>query len=308
MKKKYLIIIVILLLITGCKYQKYQVTFIDDNKELSSITVFYGDNIENIAKPEKEGYIFHTWLKDNLEYDPSTPIKEDITLIASWVEEPIPPNMHKVIFNFGEYKKSQTVEDGEYLSIPNETPKKDKYKFLGWYLNDELYDFNTPVTSNIEIIAKFEKARILINYDLSGASGIVQVEIDKGSIPSKPKTPLKFGYTFTNWTISDKIYNFDSPLYDDTIIKANYIANVYVKITFDTDGGSVIPSQMILSGSSLPNIPTPTKEGYTFLYWSYDDNKLDINTKFDKDTLLKAIYEENSKIENEQNEEELIYN
>ena len=302
--KKYLTILLLLLLITGCKYKKYTVTFVDDNTELSSIIVKYGTNLANIGTPKKEGYIFSSWLKDGLYYDTSSPVKEDMTLTASWVEEPTPPNMHKVTFNFGEYKKSQTIDDGALVTEPTQKPKKEKHKFLGWYLDDKLYDFTTPVTSDIELVAKFEKSRILISYDLDGASGIIEVEINKGSIPKKPNTPTKFGYTFSHWSIGDKVYKFDTPLYQDTVIKANFIANVYIKITFDTDGGNIISSRMLVSGSQMSNIPIPVKEGYDFLYWLYDGDILDPNTKFDKDATLKAIYKEKE----EEEKEEEIYN
>lgn len=296
MKKKYLILTIIILLLTSCKVKTYTVTFIDDSRELSNVVVKKGDNIKDITTPKKEGYIFLNWLKDGLEYDPATPINEDITLTATWVEEPTLPNTHKVTFDFGTYKKTQTVFDGEKANKPQETPTKEKYTFLGWYYNDKLYDFNTPVKEDITIIAKFEKNRIIIHYDLNGGTGTVEVEIEKDTIPDKPKDPNRFGYTFSTWTINGKKYDFDKPLHEDTTIVANYIANVYVRVSFNTDGGNTISSQMLIAGETLTTLPIPKKEGYTFKYWSYNDEEFDIKTKITKDITLIAVYTKDEEI------------
>lgn len=291
MKKKYLFLTIIVLLLTSCKTKTYTVTFVDDNKELSNIVVKKGDNIEEIDVPEKEGYIFLNWLKDGLDYDTSTPITEDITLTATWVEEPDIPITHKVTFDFGTFKKTQTIIDGELATEPKEIPKKEKYTFIGWYYNDELYDFNTKVDKDITVLAKYEKTRLTINYDLDGGSGTIKVEIDKGTIPEIPKTPNKFGYTFKYWTLNNEEYKFDTPLYEDTTIKAIYEANTYVRVSFNTSGGNTISSKMLIQGDTLKELPTPKKEGFIFKYWSYNDKEFDINTKIENDITLIAIYE-----------------
>ena len=218
--KKYFLLIFIILLLTSCKDKMYTVKFIDNNNELASITVKKGDSIKNIETPKKEGYIFQNWSKDGLDYDINSPVNKDITLTAVWVEEPNTPNTHKVTFDFGEFKKTQTIFDKEFAIEPKEIPKKDRYTFIGWYYNNELYDFNTPVINDIILTAKFKKTRIIINYDLDGASGTIKTEIDKGAIPNKPKNPEKFGYTFKYWSINNNKYDFNIPLYEDTIIKA----------------------------------------------------------------------------------------
>ncbi len=296
MSKKYLILLVILLLLTSCKGKTYKVTLMDEEKVISEITVKKNDNIKDIPDPKKEGYIFMNWQKDGLDYNKEKPIKKDITLTAVWVKEPELPTTYTVTFDFGSFKKTQTVEKGKTVSEPKEAPKKERYKFLGWYLGDKLYDFNTKVEKDITITAKFEKTRIKINYDLNGGTGTLEVEIDKGKIPITPKMPMRFGYVFTYWSINNKKYNFDTPLYEDTTIKANYEATVYVRVTFNTDGGNTIDSQMLVAGDTLKKLPTPEKEGHTFKYWSYNGEVFDINTVITKDTTLIAVYESNEKL------------
>ena len=296
MNKKYLILLVILLLLTSCKPKTYKVTLMDNNEIIKTITVKKNDNIKNIDNPKKEGYIFLNWLKNGIEYNKETPITTDITLNATWVKEPTPPKLHTVTFDFGTFKKTQTINEGEQVPIPKETPKKDKHKFIGWYLNDKPYDFNEKIYEDITITAKFEKSRIKISYDLNGGAGTLEVEIDKGTAPAIPKIPIRFGYVFTYWTINNKKYNFDTPLYEDTTIKANYEATVYVRVSFNTDGGNTIQSQMLVSGDTIKKLPIPIKEGHTFKYWTYRDEIFDINTKITKDITLIAVYENNEQL------------
>ncbi len=290
--KKYIIVIILIAVLTSCKLKTYTVTFVDENVELAKVEVKKGDNLDDIDNPTKDGYIFLNWLKDGLDYDTQTPITEDITLEATWTAIPNPVKTFTVSFNFGNEVKSVSVKEGEKVSKPKEIPQKEKYKFLGWYIGDTLYDFDTPIEKDLTITAKFEKNRLLISYDLVGGTGTVQVEIEKGTIPDKPKNPNKFGYTFINWKIGNKVYNFDTPLYEDTTITANYEANVYYKVSFDSAGGNEIASQMIVSGHTISYLPKAIKEGYTFKYWTYNGEQFDINTEIKKDLKLVALYEE----------------
>lgn len=49
-----------------------------------------------------------------------------------------------------------TVKVGEKITEPA-TPESDEYRFLGWYLEGEKFDFNTPIKKSINLEAKWEK-------------------------------------------------------------------------------------------------------------------------------------------------------
>ena len=51
---------------------------------------------------------------------------------------------------------AQRVKKGE-LAKEVSDPVFPGYTFLGWYLNDAKYDFNTPVNENITLVGKWEK-------------------------------------------------------------------------------------------------------------------------------------------------------
>ena len=49
-----------------------------------------------------------------------------------------------------------SVRVGETITEPA-APESDEYKFLGWYLDDEKFDFSKPIKKNIKLEAKWEK-------------------------------------------------------------------------------------------------------------------------------------------------------
>ena len=52
--------------------------------------------------------------------------------------------------------ESLTVADGEAVNEPD-TPVREGYSFLGWYLGDDLYDFDLPVTGDIVLVAHWQQ-------------------------------------------------------------------------------------------------------------------------------------------------------
>ncbi len=47
------------------------------------------------------------------------------------------------------------VKNGELVVKP-EDPVMEGYLFLGWYLEDELYDFSSPIKNDITLVGKWQ--------------------------------------------------------------------------------------------------------------------------------------------------------
>ncbi len=80
------IVVIVLLCLKGCT-KEFTVSF-DSNggTEVSSITVKENESIEKPANPKKDGYTFAGWYYYDELFDFDTKIKEDITLVAKWVD------------------------------------------------------------------------------------------------------------------------------------------------------------------------------------------------------------------------------
>ena len=104
----------------------------------------------------------------------------------------------------------QVVKDK--ASAPD-TPVKSGYRFAGWYSGDAKWNFDTPVTENLTLTAKWEKihtsAPSAPRYDVAvsdGAHGSVTVSpksASKGSTVTVTVTPDK-GYALETLAITDK--------------------------------------------------------------------------------------------------------
>lgn len=104
----------------------------------------------------------------------------------------------------------QVVKDK--ASAPD-TPVKSGYRFVGWYSGDAKWDFDTLVTENLTLTAKWEKihtsAPSAPRYDVAvsdGAHGSVTVSpksASKGSAVTVTVTPDK-GYALETLAVTDK--------------------------------------------------------------------------------------------------------
>ena len=114
---------------------------------------------KKVARPEndpvKEGYKFIGWFVDGKEFDFNTEIKGNLVIEARFEKNDTPtpqPGEWTVTIN----GQTVTVKDGETLARPAD-PVKEGYKFIGWFVDGKEFDFNTPITGDLKIEARFEK-------------------------------------------------------------------------------------------------------------------------------------------------------
>ena len=101
-----------------------------------------------------------------------------------------------------------------------------------------------------------------------------------GTLP----TPSRTGYTFDGWYTSidggTKITSSTTvSITTNQTLYARWIAKTPT-VTFDPAGGSVSPSiNTVIYGNKYGTLPTPTKTGYTFTGWYYNNTKIESSTK-----------------------------
>lgn len=93
-------------------------------------------------------------------------------------------------------------------------PTKEGYTFIGWYNGESEWDFETPVTENLTLTAKWQINQYTITFDTAGGSEVAPITQDYGTTITAPANPAKTGYTFAGW---DKTIPSTMPAGDMTI-------------------------------------------------------------------------------------------
>lgn len=214
----------------------------------------------------------------NVEFIPYVLNKEDRTLTVRMKEFStlaiVTSEGVEVTFdtNDGSEVKRQMISSGKTLTEP-EAPSRAGYTFLGWFKEGETtaYDFATPVTSDLKLVARWRINEYTVSFDLNDGEGtIAEQNVEYNGKVAEPETPVRTGYTFLGWfkAGSTEEYNFENPVTSNLKLVAHWRINEYT-VSFELNGGQgTTESQKIhYQGIAVKPTEEPTKEGYTFLGW-----------------------------------------
>lgn len=234
---KLVVLILSALFISACSCSKikYEVTFDIDNKE-TVVNVNKGDKVETIEEPKKEGYTFDGWYLGEEKYDFNKEVTSDLTLVAKWTknnvqEEPETPVKTKTyIVKFNTDSESiindLKVKKNDKVTKPSD-PVKNGYKFLGWYLNGKLYNFDKKVTKNITLVAKWEKLPV-INYLIEKVEGSTLGQVKLYVTKDNVKVDGSFDLLETDGTLHENVEVKSTGIsFNEKLIKE--ITNVKIK-------------------------------------------------------------------------------
>lgn len=170
---------------------------------------------------------------------------------------------------------------GQKITAPT-TPKKDGYRFEGWYLDGDKWDFAADaVTQSMTLTANWAAVEYAITYDLAGGSAENPASYTIETDSFELAVPTREGYTFLGWNGTDLAEPTKVVVITQGSTGArSYTANwepVEYAITYDLAGGSAEnPTNYTVETETFELAP-PTREGYTFLGWTGTD--LDEPTK-----------------------------
>ncbi len=250
--KKYLSVILTLilaltacLLAVSCKTPTYTVTF-DSNGGTAVVaqTIEEGKLATKPTDPVKETannvqYTFEAWHLTSVDgevFDFNTPIKSNITLVAKYTETTLDPakTYYTVTFdaNGGTAVQNQTVEEGRKATMPT-PPTKEGFSFVEWRVGTAegaVYDFNTPVTGNITLVAVYEQGTVyVITFDSKGGTPVDTQRLQPGHKVTKPADPVKTAtgleITFVAWhvgSVEGAVYDFNSEVTSSLLLVAEY--------------------------------------------------------------------------------------
>lgn len=118
-------------------------------------------------------------------------------------------------------------------------------------------------TFNGEVIGAYT-----VTFQSEGGSEVAS-QIRANAPAARPADPTKEGYTFIGWYKGESEWDFETPVTPvtpDLTLTAKWQLNQYT-ITFDTAGGSEVPSITQDYGTAITAPANPTKTGYTFAGW-----------------------------------------
>ena len=274
-------------------------------------TVTYGSTYGELPTLTREGYTFAGWFtkKDGgTQVTKETVVKTvaDHTLYAHWTA-----NEYTVTFDANGGTVGTTTKTVTYGSSYGElpTPTREGYTFAGWFTKK---DGGTQVTKETVVktvadhtlYAHWTANEYTVTFDANGGTvGTTTKTVTYGSSYGELPTPTREGYTFAGWFTKK---DGGTQVTKETVVKtvadhtlyAHWTANEYT-VTFDANGGTVgTTTQTVTYGSSYGELPTLTRDGYTFAGWFTEQNggtkvMADTKVKTAKDHTLYAHWTQN---------------
>lgn len=207
----------------------------------------------------------------------------------------------------GSSVQSQRVEEGSKAVKPTD-PTLQGYTFDKWLLGQSEFDFNTPITADVQLEAVYTA-----NTDTAYAVEHYFEQLDGSFVKDESKTESKQGTTDTTATASAltvEHYSLDSA--NASAVASGNIAGdgslklalYYVLDTFEVTLTDVIGSQDYsqtvrgvkygTSASVLYSQYLPEHEGYTFLGWFADSYKIAESDTVTASIAVTAQYQANT--------------
>ena len=177
----------------------------------------------------------------------------------------------------------QTGETETYQYNQEVTVKADAeregYTFSGWSSEDVKENFIQKLLSNsiagrtfhmpaknVVIEGSFDINSYKVTYKVDGKP-VGEVETyNYGTLVTVRQSPEKEGYTFSGWSRTEA---FEMPA-RDIVIEGSYKINSYT-VTYKVDGEQYGETETYEYGAAVTLREKPSREGYTFKGWSYEN-------------------------------------
>ena len=256
----------------------YSIQYLGVTNQFASDLPYYY-NIEDtipLPNPEMKGYTFLGWKNDN-----SDECIKDYTISGEYGDKVLTAmwegNKYTITFDVAGGVLDETsmeVVYGTTYSLP--TPTKKGYTFVGWegYRQNGTWETDKDVTikaiySPIEYTITYPKD----SYSYDGTRVYSYTLESNTKIPN----PTRTNYVFLGWTYE----GLEEPTKDLTLtnvcenitLVAHWEGEKYT-VTFDPNGGSVDVETFEVEYNKEYELPTPTREGYTFTGWKAGYNSV----------------------------------
>lgn len=133
-------------------------------------------------------------------------------------------------------------------------------------------------TEDLAFTAKFTPVTYTYTFNANGGvfadGNVVKTMLfNHGDATKAPDTaPTKEGYVFTGWKQLDGTAMPEKAVGDLTLY-AQYEPATFT-VSFDSDGGSTVPSENHKADEEINSFPTPTKDNAIFVGWTYNGQRI----------------------------------
>ena len=249
--------------------------------DYSNLKIFYNEG-EVTSTVEVSKYSWGAYVTVNLGKANGTPAVYTITFNS----------------NDGTSVESQNVNAGEKLTEPTPAPTKEGFTFDGWYEDSTFskkFDFNTPITDNMTLYAKWIENKYTLTFDANGGTGSMTPKADltgEYTLPANGFTAPS-GKQFKGWSLTtDGAIVTKVDMTENKTVYAIWenIPVVTYTLTFDANGGSgtMAPIADLTGEYTLPENSFTAPSGKQFKGWSLTTDGA-IVTKVDM-TENKTVY------------------
>jgi len=262
----------------------------------------------SLPTPTRDGYTFRGWwFTDKNGYDREVadwvvfsgePVR-DVTLYAHWTLA-----HYTITFDAhgGEVFPAHetTGDDWKLASLP--APTRADHEFDGWYMDvvgvrekvTETYVYREDVTLYAHWV--YNSVHHTITFDANGGTVDPPTEeTDAGGILQDLPIPERDGYAFNGWYTAESggnevttntVFNGVATVYAQWIL----ISEDMYTITFNAHGGIVTPRNGVTDedGKLLKPLPTPEREGYSFIGWFTEEGEVSASTVFKENATIHA--------------------
>lgn len=283
-------------------YPTYTITYELDGGTLSNAPTQYNKNSGTITipRPTRAGYRFTGWTGTDLTektLDVVIPAGStgDREYTANWVET------RTVTFDVnghGTAPAPQTVDIGTKAVKPTD-PVQTGWRFDGWYTDKDCtaaYDFDSVVTDNITLYAKWVKTVTVTYHVGSYGTAPASQTVDAGKKFTRPADPVDSRAIFQGWYTDENYttaYDFGSAVETDLNLYAKWKDGY--RVVFQTAYGTAPAEQKVALNGKATKPADPTATGYIFKGWYTSQlytAEFDFNTPITADTTLYAKWNE----------------
>lgn len=247
-----------------------------DGSPVQNQTIEYKGKVTRPEDPSREGYTFGGWYTGDTfaeAYDFDKEVIESFTLYAKW-------NIKTYTVTFeskgGGAVAEQRADHGSTAQKPDD-PVREGYTFDGWYIDEEYktaFNFNTPVTSDLTLYAKWSKLSFTVTFDSKGGSAIESQKVDYNEMAAEPPVPVREGYIFGGWYIDkdyNTVYDFDTAVTSNLTLYAKWSPITY-SVVFNKNSeaaeGSMEVQSFVYDKAEGLTVNGFTRTGYTFDGWN----------------------------------------